>query len=53
MKQTTATMTAVRNGTLSALTASRRPYRGQGDEGVASGFEALRAVDETLSSISS
>ena len=55
MKQTTATMTAVRNGTLSALTAIQEGHiEVQGDvRALLAASEALRAVDETLSSISS
>ena len=55
MKQTTATMTAVRNGTLSALTAIQEGHiEVQGDvRALLAASEALRAVDEALSSISS
>ena len=55
MKQTTATMTAVRNGTLSALTAIQEGHiEVEGDvRALLAASEALRAVDEALSSISS
>ena len=55
MKQTTATMTAVRDGTLSALTAIQEGHiEVEGDvRALLTASEALRAVDEALSSISS
>ena len=55
MKQTTATMTAVRSGTLSALTAIQEGrIEVEGDvRALLAASEALKAVDEALSSISS
>ena len=55
MKQTTATMSAVRSGTLSALTAIQEGHiEVEGDvRALLAASEALRAVDEALSSLSS